>query len=54
MTQQVAQTVNVIASGGIATAEHLRQLAEAGAEAAIIGTALYDGRLSLQEALAAC
>ncbi len=54
MTRQVAQTMKVIASGGIATAEHLRQLAEAGAEAAIIGTALYDGRLSLQEALAAC
>jgi phosphoribosylformimino-5-aminoimidazole carboxamide ribotide isomerase len=54
MTRQVAQTMKVIASGGIATAEHLKQLAEAGAEAAIIGTALYDGRLSLQDALAAC
>ncbi len=41
----------VLGSGGVATVEHLRQLAEAGAEGAIVGTALYDGRLRLSEAL---
>ena len=41
----------VLGSGGVATVEHLRQLAEAGAEGAIVGTALYDGRLRLAEAL---
>jgi phosphoribosylformimino-5-aminoimidazole carboxamide ribotide isomerase len=53
-TRQVARTLKVIASGGVAASEHLRALAEAGAEAAIIGSALYTGRLRLEEALAAC
>lgn len=43
----------VIASGGVATADHVRRLAEAGAEGAIVGKALYDGRLALADALAA-
>jgi phosphoribosylformimino-5-aminoimidazole carboxamide ribotide isomerase len=51
MTGRIAQVLGVIGSGGVSTVAHLRQLADAGAEAAIIGTALYDGRLSLQEAL---
>ena len=41
-----------IGSGGVATVEHLRQLADAGAEAAIVGTALYAGSITLPEALA--
>ncbi|MDQ3812024.1 MAG: 1-(5-phosphoribosyl)-5-[(5-phosphoribosylamino)methylideneamino]imidazole-4-carboxamide isomerase [Chloroflexota bacterium] len=53
-TRDLARVVRVLASGGIATTEHLRALAAAGAEGAIIGTALYDGRLRLGEALAAC
>lgn len=47
----------VIGSGGVGTLEHVRQLAEAGAEAAVIGKALYDGRIRLRDALelaAAC
>lgn len=52
LTRQVAATIGVLASGGIASVEHLAQLARAGAEGAIIGTALYDGRLALRDALA--
>ncbi len=46
-------TVPVIASGGIRSAADLRALAGAGAEGAIIGRALYDGRLTLRGALSA-
>jgi phosphoribosylformimino-5-aminoimidazole carboxamide ribotide isomerase len=46
--------VRVLASGGVSSLDDLRALAEAGAEGAIIGTALYDGRLSLDAVLAAC
>jgi phosphoribosylformimino-5-aminoimidazole carboxamide ribotide isomerase len=44
--------LRVIASGGVGTLEHLRALAESGAEGAIVGTALYENRLALSEALA--
>ena len=45
----------VIASGGIASLDHLRQLRElvpTGVEGAIVGTALYVGRFTIEEALA--
>lgn len=45
----------VIASGGIASLDHLRRLrglVEAGVEGAIVGTALYVGRFTIEEALA--
>jgi phosphoribosylformimino-5-aminoimidazole carboxamide ribotide isomerase len=48
-----AAGVPVIASGGVAAIEHLRALRALGAEGAIVGKALYDGALSLPEALAA-
>lgn len=48
-----AAGVPVIASGGITTADDVRAVLAAGAEGVIIGRALYDGRLSLVEALAA-
>jgi len=51
LTREVARVIGVIGSGGVSTVEHLRALAEAGAEGAIIGTALYEGRLSLKDAL---
>jgi phosphoribosylformimino-5-aminoimidazole carboxamide ribotide isomerase len=51
-TRELAKTVKVIGSGGVSSVEHLRALADAGAEGAIIGTALYEGRLGLREALA--
>jgi phosphoribosylformimino-5-aminoimidazole carboxamide ribotide isomerase len=43
----------VIASGGVTTVEDVRALAKAGAAGAIIGRALYDGKLTLEAALAA-
>lgn len=51
-TRAIARLMNVIGSGGVSTVEQLRELADAGAEAAIIGTALYEGRLKLGDALA--
>lgn len=45
----------VVASGGIATLDHLRhlrQLVPAGIEGAIVGTALYVGRFNIDQALA--
>ena len=46
----------VIASGGVGSLEHLRQLAraEGPVAAAIVGRALHEQRFSLEEALAAC
>lgn len=52
-TRAVAKILSVLASGGVSSADHLRALAEAGAEGAIIGTALYEGRLTFSDALAA-
>ncbi len=43
----------IIAAGGVADVENLVRLAELGVEGAIIGLALYDGRVKLPEALAA-
>ena len=45
--------VEVIASGGVTTADDVRRLADAGAAGCIIGRALYEGTLDLREALAA-
>lgn len=41
----------IIASGGVASLEHLRRLASIGVEGAIVGRAVYDGRVGLREAL---
>jgi phosphoribosylformimino-5-aminoimidazole carboxamide ribotide isomerase len=43
----------VIASGGVSTADHVRRLAELGAEGAILGSGLYTGTLTLADALKA-
>ena len=42
----------VLASGGVTVLEHIRRLAETGAEGAIVGRALYDGAFTLSEAIA--
>jgi phosphoribosylformimino-5-aminoimidazole carboxamide ribotide isomerase len=52
-TRSIVKLIRVIGSGGVSSVAHLRALADAGAEAAIIGTALYEGRLRLSEALIA-
>jgi phosphoribosylformimino-5-aminoimidazole carboxamide ribotide isomerase len=45
--------LEVIASGGIASLDDLRALARAGVPAAVVGRALYEGRFTVGEALAA-
>jgi phosphoribosylformimino-5-aminoimidazole carboxamide ribotide isomerase len=48
---QAAIALPVIASGGVSTLEHVRQLAEAGTPGCIIGRALYEGSLDLSQVL---
>lgn len=43
--------IPVVAAGGISRLSHLKRLARIGAEAAIVGRALYTGDIDLQEAL---
>ncbi len=48
-----ATPAKLIAAGGVAEVAHLLRLAELGVEGAIVGRALYEGRVRLPEALAA-
>ncbi len=48
-----AVRVPVILAGGVASTDDLRAAAAAGAEGAVIGRALYDGRIALVDALRA-
>lgn len=48
-----AVDVPVIASGGVAEVGHIEELGRRGADAVVIGKALYEGRFSLAEALEA-
>jgi phosphoribosylformimino-5-aminoimidazole carboxamide ribotide isomerase len=50
---QAAVDVPVIASGGVTTADDVARLASAGLAGCIIGRALYEGTLTLKEALRA-
>lgn len=52
-TSQLAEQtgMDVIASGGIASLDDVRQVKEAGLSGVIIGRALYENQLSLKEAL---
>lgn len=45
--------IPILASGGVREAGDLRALASTGVEAAVVGRALYEGRLTLAEALEA-
>jgi len=53
--ERLAEAVDIpiIASGGVATIEDVVALKAAGAEAVVVGSALYEGRFSLDEAEAA-
>ena len=53
-TAKLAKLVKcmVIASGGVSSLDDIRNLKNAGIEAAIIGKALYDNKLHLPDALA--
>ncbi|MCA9177253.1 MAG: 1-(5-phosphoribosyl)-5-[(5-phosphoribosylamino)methylideneamino]imidazole-4-carboxamide isomerase [Planctomycetales bacterium] len=48
-----ATDADVVASGGVTTADDVRRLAEIGMAGCIVGRSLYEGRMSLPEALAA-
>ena len=48
-----ATDVDVIASGGVTTADDVRDITELGAAGCIIGRAFYEGALTLADALAA-
>jgi len=45
--------LNIVASGGVCTVEEIRELSEMGCDGAIIGKAIYEGKISLEEALSA-
>jgi phosphoribosylformimino-5-aminoimidazole carboxamide ribotide isomerase len=46
-----AVDVPVIAAGGVSSVEDIKELAKAGVAGAIVGRALYEGRLTLTEAI---
>jgi phosphoribosylformimino-5-aminoimidazole carboxamide ribotide isomerase len=46
-----AVDIPVVASGGVATLEDVRALKAAGASAVVVGSALYEGRFTLEEAM---
>jgi phosphoribosylformimino-5-aminoimidazole carboxamide ribotide isomerase len=46
-----AVDIPVVASGGVATLDDVRALEDVGAAAVVVGTALYEGEFTLQEAL---
>lgn len=46
-----AVDIPVVASGGVSTLEDVRALKEVGAAAVVVGTALYEGRFTLEEAM---
>jgi len=48
-----AVDVPIVASGGVATLADVRALTDAGAAAVVVGTALYEGAFTLEEAQAA-
>ena len=52
MEALIALGAPVIASGGVASLDHIRQLRDLGAEAAIVGRALYERTIDLGEAVA--
>jgi phosphoribosylformimino-5-aminoimidazole carboxamide ribotide isomerase len=54
MTEMACRVaIPVIASGGVTTVEDVRRLASTGVAGCIIGRALYEGTLTLSDALAA-
>jgi phosphoribosylformimino-5-aminoimidazole carboxamide ribotide isomerase len=48
-----AVDIPVVASGGVATLDDVRALESAGAAAVVVGSALYEGRFTLEDAMAA-
>lgn len=52
-SRAAAPEATLIASGGVTTIDDLRRLTDAGCDGAILGRALYEGRLDLAKALEA-
>jgi phosphoribosylformimino-5-aminoimidazole carboxamide ribotide isomerase len=48
---QFVRDLQVIASGGVNTLDHIRAVRQAGLNGVIVGRALYEGKFTLQEAL---
>jgi phosphoribosylformimino-5-aminoimidazole carboxamide ribotide isomerase len=46
-----AVSIPVVASGGVGTVADIQRLREAGASAVVVGSALYEGRFTLEEAI---
>ena len=51
--REAAPGLALIASGGVGSLDDVRALAESGVEAVVVGRALYEGRFSYPEAVAA-
>jgi phosphoribosylformimino-5-aminoimidazole carboxamide ribotide isomerase len=49
---QSANGLKVVASGGVSSLDDVRKVREAGLAGVIIGRALYEGKMSLRDALA--
>ena len=47
-------SISLIASGGVSSTEDLKALQAIGCEGAIIGKALYEGRIKLKELRSLC
>lgn len=53
MSEMVKETgIDIIASGGIGSIEHIKSLVPTGVEGVIVGRALYTGNVSLEDAVA--
>jgi phosphoribosylformimino-5-aminoimidazole carboxamide ribotide isomerase len=50
---QVATDLPIIASGGVCSVKDIKDLQHLGVAGAIVGRAIYEGRITLPEALAA-
>jgi phosphoribosylformimino-5-aminoimidazole carboxamide ribonucleotide (ProFAR) isomerase len=48
--RRISSYTRVISAGGVSELGHLRELSGAGAEAAVVGKALYEGCFTLREA----
>ncbi|OOB76874.1 MAG: 1-(5-phosphoribosyl)-5-[(5-phosphoribosylamino)methylideneamino]imidazole-4-carboxamide isomerase [Epulopiscium sp. Nuni2H_MBin003] len=46
--------LNIVASGGVSTLDEVKKLKEMGCDGAIVGKAIYEGKLSLKEVIDIC
>jgi phosphoribosylformimino-5-aminoimidazole carboxamide ribotide isomerase len=54
MTLKKVTGLQVVASGGVSSLDDVRRVQEAGLAGVIIGRALYEGQISLTDAMALC